>query len=159
MAGADALMARQDVDPERVCAMGGSFGGYMTNWIGTQTDHFRCLITHASLYSFHQFGFTTDNPAWWRIEVGDPWTDRVSHERYSPDAHARAWTTPTLVIHGDKDYRVPVTESLALFETLERQGVEAELAIFPDENHWILKPRNIVAWYALIFDYLERHLG
>ncbi|MEG0820601.1 MAG: S9 family peptidase [Burkholderiaceae bacterium] len=160
MAVTDAVAARSDVDPTRMMAMGGSFGGYMTNWIGTQTKRFRCLITHASIVTLAQFTGTTDHPGWWYLEMGgeNPYADRESFDRHAPIAHITAWKTPALIIHGELDYRCPIGEGLNLFEALRYQGVPAELMIFPDENHWILKPRNTVAWYEGVFDYLKRHL-
>ena len=154
----DALVARPDIDADRTCAMGGSFGGYMTNWIGGQTDRFRCLVTHASIFDFTQFGLTTDLPAWWALSIGDPWADPEAMGRYSPVRHAPDWTTPVLILHGEKDYRCPIGESLALFEALRRHDVDAELCVFPDENHWILKPRNVVAWYTTVFEFLHRKM-
>jgi dipeptidyl aminopeptidase/acylaminoacyl peptidase len=156
----DALEQRDDVDPHRICAMGGSFGGYMTCWIGTMTDRFACLVTHAPVYSFGQFQVTTDMPAWWVLEIGDDsWSDRDAMERYSPDRGIQNWQSPVLIVHGERDYRCPISESLALFEGLRRHDKPATLAIFPDENHWILKPRNVVAWYNTVLDFAEEHLG
>ena len=153
----DVLEADERVDAQRIVAMGGSFGGYMTNWIGTQTDRFAALITHASLFSFGTFYGTTDLPAFWRHMLGsDPWSDRAAFERYSPDRHIAGWRTPVLVIHGEKDYRVPISEALFLFEALRAHDVDAELLVFPDENHWVLKPPNIEAWYDAVTDFLTR---
>jgi len=159
MAVTDALCARADVDAGRMAAMGGSFGGYMTNWIGTQTDRFRCLVTHASVYSMSAFTGVTDLPAFWMLEMaGEPYSDPAAFDRYSPSRCMANWKSPALVIHGDLDYRVPVGEGLALFEALQYHGVDSELMIFPDENHWILKPNNSIAWYDGVFDFLGRHL-
>lgn len=157
MAVADALEARSDV--EGVAAMGGSFGGYMTNWIGANTDRFAALVTHASLFDLRAFSATTDAPAWWNLVYGQtPWQDAEKLDRYSPHAHVHRWKTPTLIIHGEKDYRVPIGEALSLFEALQCHGVPSELLVFPDENHWILKPRNIVAWYEAVLSFMASHL-
>ena len=159
MAVTEAIAARNDVDGDRIASMGGSFGGYMTNWIGTQTDRFSCLVTHASLFSFPMFHGTTDRPAWWALMLGcTPYDQKHEHDRYSPQAHLANWKSPTLILHGEQDYRVPIGEALALFEGLQLHGVETELVVFPDENHWILKPRNIKAWYETVLQFLERHL-
>jgi dipeptidyl aminopeptidase/acylaminoacyl peptidase len=160
MAVADAIEQRTDVDAERIMAMGGSFGGYMTNWIGTQTERFRCLITHACVTTMAQFTGTTDHPAWWYLEMGgeDPYADQAAFDRYAPIRHIKQWKTPALIIHGERDYRCPINEGLNLFEALQYHGVPSELLIFPDENHWILKPRNIVAWYDTVLDFLQRHM-
>jgi dipeptidyl aminopeptidase/acylaminoacyl peptidase len=160
MAVTDAIEKRRDIDGGRLMAMGGSFGGYMTNWIGTQTQRFRCLITHASILTMAQFTGTTDHPAWWYLEMGgeDPYADPARFDRYAPIRHIKQWKTPTLIIHGELDYRCPIGEALNLFEALQYHGVPSELMVFPDENHWILKPRNIVAWYDTVLGFVERHL-
>jgi dipeptidyl aminopeptidase/acylaminoacyl peptidase len=160
MSVTDAIESRKDVDPLRVMAMGGSFGGYMTNWIGTQTARFRCLITHASIFTMAQFVGVTDHPAWWYLEMGgeDPYQDPPHFDRYAPVKHIRNWKTPTLIIHGELDYRCPISEGLYLFEALQYHKVPSELLIFPDENHWILKPKNAVTWYETVFDFASRHM-
>ncbi len=157
----DALCARRDIDPERTMAMGGSFGGYMTNWIGTQTARFKCLITHASIATMAQFTGTTDHPGWWYLEMGgeNPYANRERFDRYAPITHVRNWRSPVLIIHGERDYRCPINEALNLFEALQYHGVPSELLVFPDENHWILKPRNVIAWYQAVSEFIARHLG
>jgi dipeptidyl aminopeptidase/acylaminoacyl peptidase len=160
MAVTDALEQRPDVDKTRMMAMGGSFGGYMTNWIGTQTQRFRCLVTHASIVTMAAFTGTTDHPAWWYLEMGgeNPYADPAGYDRFAPIRHIANWKTPALIVHGEKDYRCPIGESLNLFEALQYHGVESELVVFPDENHWILKPRNVVAWYEQVFGFVGRHM-
>jgi len=140
--------------------MGGSFGGYMANWIGTQTDRFRAIVTHASIVHFDSFWGVTDYPAWFTIEMGvNPFeSGDGAWSRYSPHAQLARWQTPTLILHGEKDYRVPIGEALYLFESLRVRGVDAELIVFPDENHWIQKPRNIRAWYAAWQDFLATRM-
>ena len=159
MAVTDAIERRPDIDATRIMAMGGSFGGYMTNWIGTQTRRFKCLITHACVTTMAQFTGTTDHPAWCYVEMGgeDPYADPAKFDRYAPIRHVKQWKTPALIIHGDLDYRCPISEGLTLFEALQYHGVPSELLVFPDENHWILKPRNIVAWYDTVFGFIGRH--
>lgn len=161
MAVADALAARPDIDAARTMAMGGSFGGYMTNWIGTQTARFKCLITHAGIATMAQFTGTTDHPAWWYLEMGgeNPYEDMERFDRYAPIRYVKNWKTPVLIIHGERDYRCPINEGLNLFEALQYHGVDSELLVFPDENHWILKPRNAVAWYEAVLEFIGRHLG
>ena len=155
MAVADQVEARDDVDASRFHAMGGSFGGYMTNWIGTQTNRFKRLVTHAGLFDLAMFHAVTDMPAWWAHAFNiAPYRERTSFAAYSPVEHIQDWKSPTLVIHGDLDYRVPVGEALALFEGLQEVGVDSKLLIFPDENHWILKPQNILVWYDEVFRFL-----
>lgn len=161
MAVADAIEQRPEVDKSRLMAMGGSFGGYMTNWIGTQTQRFRCLITHASIVTMAQFTGTTDHPAWWYLEMGgeNPYADPAKYDRFAPIRYISQWKTPVLIIHGELDYRCPIGEGLNLFEALQYHGVDSELVVFPDENHWILKPRNIVGWYDSVLGFLKKHMA
>ena len=160
MAVADVLAARADIDAQRTMAMGGSFGGYMTNWIGTQTDRFKCLVTHASIVTMAQFTGVTDHPAWWYLEMGgeNPYADMERFDRFAPIRYVQQWKTPVLIIHGEQDCRCPLGEALNLFEALQYHGVPSELLVFPDENHWILKPRNVVAWYQAVLEFVARHL-
>jgi dipeptidyl aminopeptidase/acylaminoacyl peptidase len=122
--------------------MGGSFGGYMANWVAGNTDRFRCIITHASIWSLEPFRGTTDGAAYWDREFGTPEDDPARYREHSPDRLAGAIRTPMLVIHGEKDYRVPIGEALQLWTDLKFRGVDAKFLYFPDENHWILKPRT-----------------
>jgi dipeptidyl aminopeptidase/acylaminoacyl peptidase len=150
-----------ELDSGRMAAMGASFGGYMTNLFGGRVgERFRCLITHGSVFHMSAFAATTDFPSYWVRMMGGPFYDEEgAFDRHSPHLGVAGWTRPTLVLHGDKDYRVPVTEALALYESLRARDVEAELVIFPDENHWILKPRNVVSWNEHVGDFLTRHMG
>ncbi|MEL6343064.1 MAG: S9 family peptidase [Myxococcota bacterium] len=157
MAWADFFDARPDVDAENVAAMGASFGGFMMNWFGVSTDRFSALICHAGIFSPRTFQGITDYPDWWAHQMGiDPYDDAEAYQTYSPMAHLPAWKTPTLIIHGEKDYRCTVDQALGLFSALQSRDVPSELLIFPDEGHWIMRPRNVVAWYATVFDYLTR---
>lgn len=159
MAATDALCARDDIDDTRLGAMGGSFGGYMANWIGVSTDRFRCLMTHAGIYSLSGFSGSTDAPGYLHHEIGaTPYESPEVFDRYSPHRLLDNWKTPTLVIHGEKDYRVPIGEALHLFEALCWRGVDAEFLVFPDENHWILRPQNIRQWYRATLEFADKHL-
>ena len=155
----DAAVARPDVDAERTAAMGGSFGGYMANWVAGHTDRFAAIVTHASLWSLEHFGPTTDAPWYWRREM----TPEMTRE-HSPDRYAAAIRTPLLVIHGDRDHRVPIGEALALWWALVEghDGDPADLPhrflYFPDENHWILAPGNAALWYATVRAFLDHHV-
>lgn len=160
MAVTDAVCARRDIDPQRTAVMGGSFGGYMANWIAGSTERFRCLVTHAGIYDFRAFHGVTDHPGWFAFgQGGAPEADPVAFNRYSPHTQLDGWRTPTLVVHGEKDYRVPISEALLLFEALQRRGVASELLVFPDENHWVSRPRNIRHWYEVCLGFLSRHLS
>ncbi|MGP3917122.1 alpha/beta fold hydrolase [Nonomuraea sp. 10N515B] len=152
----DVALARDDIDSERIAALGGSFGGYMANWLAGHTDRYKAIVTHASLWNLDQFAGTTDVPMYWQREFGAPGSER--YELLSPHAALDKITTPMLVIHGDKDYRVPIGEALRLWWDLRRTEVDAKFLYFPDENHWILKPGNIVAWYETVLAFLYQHL-
>ena len=158
MAAVDAAVARPDIDGERTAAMGGSFGGYMANWVATQTDRFRAIVTHASLWSLDTFSGTTDAAYYWEKEFGDPLADPKRYEQNSPHRYADAIRTPMLVIHGDKDYRVPIGEALRLWYDLQKRGVPSRFLYFPDENHWVLTPGNAVVWYETVLAFLAEHV-
>jgi dipeptidyl aminopeptidase/acylaminoacyl peptidase len=154
----DSVLARPDIDETRTAAMGGSYGGYMANWVAGHTDRFRCIVTHASLWALDQFQGTTDVPGYWVREFG-PITERPErYAEWSPHHSLDAIRTPMLVIHGDKDYRVPVSEALRLWWDLQRTGVESSYLYFPDEGHWILKPGNARVWYDTVWAWLAKHL-
>ncbi|HET6817905.1 MAG TPA: S9 family peptidase [Mycobacteriales bacterium] len=158
MAITDAVVARPDIDADRTAAMGGSYGGYMANWVAGHTDRFRCIVTHASLWSLESFVGATDLPAYWVREWGAPDRDPSRYEKWSPDRFADAIVTPMLVIHGDKDYRVPIGEGLSLWWALQQRGVESKFLYFPDENHWILKPGSAKVWYDTVHAWLATHV-
>lgn len=159
MAITDAAAAREDVDGTRSAAMGGSFGGYMANWIAGHTDRFEAIITHASLWALDSFWATTDAAWYWRREMTAEMTSANS-----PHHHADAITTPMLVIHGDKDYRVPVGEALRLWYDLAARSkaddgeMPHKFLYFPDENHWVLTPGHIKIWYGTVLAFLAHHL-
>ncbi|WP_423462881.1 S9 family peptidase [Promicromonospora sp. MS192] len=164
MAITDAAEALPEIDGTRTAAMGGSFGGYMANWVAGHTDRFQAVVTHASLWALDQFGPTTDAGYYWAREM----TPEMALEN-SPHLSVGEIRTPMLVIHGDKDYRVPVGEGLRLwFELLTRSGLPASddgetehrFLYFPDENHWVLTPQNAKVWYQVVSAFLaERVLG
>jgi dipeptidyl aminopeptidase/acylaminoacyl peptidase len=158
MAMTDAVVARPDIDQERTAAMGGSFGGYMANWVATQTDRFRAIVTHASLWNLDQFAGTTDHSYYWVKQMGDPLTNRSRYEANSPHFQIGSIRTPMLVIHGDKDYRVPIGEALRLWWDLMRFDVPAKFLYFPDENHWVLTPGNATVWYETVLAFLAEHV-
>jgi dipeptidyl aminopeptidase/acylaminoacyl peptidase len=150
----DAAIARPDIDADRTAAMGGSFGGYMANWIAGHTDRFRGIVTHASLWAIDQFAPTTDAYHYWRREM----TPEVALEN-SPHRFVEEIRTPMLVIHGDKDYRVPIGEGLRLWaelaERADAEGMPHKFLYFPDENHWVLKPQHAKVWYEVVEAFLD----
>ena len=158
MTAVDGALQRPDLDASRTALLGGSFGGYMANWVAGHTDRFRSIVTHASLWELRGFHGTTDTGTWWEYEMGDPYRDPSRYIRESPSEHIAAIRTPMLVIHGEQDFRVPVSEALRLWTDLRRHGVTAKFLYFPDENHWILKPANARLWYATVLAFLDEHV-
>ncbi len=154
----DAVIARPDIDPARTAMMGASFGGYMANWMAGHTGRFRAIVSHAGLWALDQVFGTTDLPSYWRRQFGDPLAQPGRYLANSPNRHADAVSTPMLVIHGDKDYRVPVGEALRLWSDLAARGKDVKFLYFPDENHWMLTPGNVVAWYETVLAFLARHV-
>ncbi|MFF2268403.1 prolyl oligopeptidase family serine peptidase [Cellulosimicrobium cellulans] len=158
----DAVEARPEVDATRTAAMGGSFGGYMANWVAGHTDRFRAIVTHASLWALDQFGPTTDHAYYWAREMTPEMALENSPHRFVGDI-----VTPMLVIHGDKDYRVPIGEGLRLwYELLQSSGLPAgadgetvhRFLFYPDENHWILQPQHAKVWYQVVLAFLAEHV-
>jgi dipeptidyl aminopeptidase/acylaminoacyl peptidase len=158
MAATEAVLARPDIDADRVGMMGGSYGGYMANWMAGHTDRFKAIVSHAGLWTLDQMFGTTDRPMFWRPHFGDPLTSPEMYDKNSPHRHIAQIRTPMLVIHGNKDYRVPVGEALRLWWDLSRHGAEAKFLYFPDENHWILTPGNARIWYETVFAFLAQHI-
>jgi dipeptidyl aminopeptidase/acylaminoacyl peptidase len=158
MAITDAAVARPDIDETRTAMMGGSFGGYMANWIAGHTGRFRAIVSHAGLWALDQMFGTTDLPSYWRKIFGDPATQPERYVVNSPNRHVGEISTPMLVIHGDKDYRVPVGEALRLWWDLQSRAKEARFLYFPDENHWILKPGHVRVWYETVLAFLAEHV-
>jgi dipeptidyl aminopeptidase/acylaminoacyl peptidase len=158
MAITDAVVDRPDIDAERTAMMGGSYGGYMANWIAGHTDRFKAIVSHAGLWALDQMFATTDGPPFWRRHFGDPATHPERYQASSPHLHADKIVTPMLIIHGDKDYRVPVGEALRLWWDLAFRSAPARFLYFPDENHWILKPADVQVWYETVLAFLAEHV-
>ena len=155
----DAALARPDLDERRTAAMGGSFGGSLASWVAGHTDRFDAIVTHAGLWSLDRVGPTTDNPWRWTRE----WTPEMLLAS-SPHRSLAAIRTPMLVIHGGRDYRVPVTEALTLFAELAQQAGAVDGSMphrflsFPTENHWINGPRHLQIWYQTVLAFLDQHV-
>jgi dipeptidyl aminopeptidase/acylaminoacyl peptidase len=149
------------VDGTRMAAAGGSYGGYMADWIATHSGRFKAIISHASVYDKASM-FATEE-LWFEEHdmQGTPWTNPESYKKWSPSTYAGElgkFKTPTLVFCGERDYRVPYTQSLEFFSALQRQGVPSKLVVFPDEGHWVLKPQNSQFWYKTFFDWLALYV-
>ncbi|MET0233641.1 MAG: S9 family peptidase, partial [Kibdelosporangium sp.] len=153
----DAVVRRPDIDESRTAAMGGSYGGYMANWVAGHTDRFAAIVTHASVWSLEQEMWTTDLAFDFHREM-----NRQAIDTNSPHRFADKIVTPMLVIHGDKDYSVPIGEALRLWWDLSSrskgQDFPHRFLYFPDENHWILTPRHAKVWYSTIFAFLAQHV-
>jgi len=162
MNGVDfALKKYPFIDEARMAAAGGSYGGYMADWIATHTGRFKAIVSHAS--TFDKVAMYATEELWFEEHdmQGTPWTNPESYRKWSPSTYAAElgkFKTPTLVICGERDYRVPYTQSLEFFSALQRQGVPSKLVVFPDEGHWILKPQNAQFWYKTFLDWLATYV-
>lgn len=156
MGWVDALVAQRYGSPERLFAAGASYGGFLINWILGSTDRFRALICHAGVYD-HPGQFASDW-VWARPAAygAAPWEDYDRTQLFSPSRQAKQFKTPTLVLHGEKDYRVPIAQGLELYGVLQGKGVPSRIVVFPEENHWILKPQAARLWWSEFFSWLER---
>lgn len=154
---AAALKIDKQIDGTRSCALGGSYGGYMMNWISGQwPDQFDCIINHAGVFDLRSMALSTEELWFDQWDHGGPWTTRPNPEKWNPVNHIDKWKTPTLVIHGEKDFRIPYTQSLMAFTALQENNVPSKLLIFPDENHWVLKGKNSVQWHNAVFDWMAK---
>lgn len=149
------------VDTKNACALGASYGGYMMNWIESQwADGFKCIVQHDGVFDARAMAYETE----------ELWFDEWEHggkayfeapeefEKWNPVNHVDKWKTPMLVITSEKDFRIPYTQGLAAFTALQRRDIESKLLVFPDENHWVLKPKNSLQWHRNVFDWLAKYL-
>ena len=157
MAITDAALQRPDLDSTRTAALGGSFGGYMANWVAGHTDRFRAIVSHAGLWALEHQHSVSDLGASREHQFGDPYVDPSRWLANSPRLHIGSIRTPMLVIHGLRDYRVPISHALWLWTDLQRHEVPSQYLYFPDENHWILKPGNARLWYDTVLAFLDHH--
>ncbi len=156
MAVVDEVAKMPYVDSSRMGAAGGSYGGYMVNWILGNTTRFKALVSHAGVYDLESM-FGTTEELWftlWEFR-GEPWRTPDIYRQWSPSKRVEFFSTPTLVIHGEKDYRVPLGQGLQLFTALQLRKVPSKLILFPDEGHWILKPRNSEFWYRNVLSWMD----
>ncbi len=145
------------IDKNRECALGASYGGYAINWILGHTDRFKCLVSHDGMFNAESAWGTTEE-LWfndWEFK-GTPYDNRASYEKWSPHQYAKNFKTPTLVVHGQRDYRLDVSEGLQLFTTLQMEGVPSKMLYFPDEGHWVLKPQNSQLWWKTVNDWVDQ---
>jgi dipeptidyl aminopeptidase/acylaminoacyl peptidase len=145
------------VDKNREAALGASYGGYMANWILGHTNRFKCIVSHDGTFNTESVYGTTEE-LWfpeWEFN-GPPWKNRELYRKFSPHLFADKFKTPTLVIHGQNDYRLDVSEGFQLFTTLQRLGIPSKMLYFPDEGHWVLKPQNSRLWYKTVNDWVDQ---
>jgi dipeptidyl aminopeptidase/acylaminoacyl peptidase len=147
------------IDKERMAAAGASYGGYMMAYMNGHTDRFKAMVCHAGVYSYGGQMASDIVVSRRRALGGFPWEDYARNDKQSANRYAQNFKTPTLVIHGEKDFRVPVTHGLEYYNTLKMRGVPARLIYFPDENHWVLKPQNSVLWHKEVFAWIEKYIG
>ncbi|HZU24871.1 MAG TPA: S9 family peptidase [Bryobacteraceae bacterium] len=158
MAAAEYASKLPYTDGERMSAAGASYGGYMIDWMLGHTDRFRSFVSHCGVYDLRSEAGATEE-LWfplWEFQ-GMPWDNPEQYEKWSPSNFVKNFKTPTLVITGEKDFRIPYTQSLQLFTALQLQKVDSKLLIFPDEGHWVLKPANSVLWYHTVLDWIDQH--
>ena len=159
--GLAAALAKYDwLDGSRACALGASYGGYMVNWIaGTWPGAFKCLVNHDGVFDQRSMAYTTDELWFDEWEVGGtPYERPEAYERFNPVNHVAKWSTPMLVIHGGQDFRVPLEQGIATFTALQRRGIESQFLHFPDENHWVLAPKNSLLWHDSVLGWLDHYL-
>ena len=148
------------VDKQRECALGASYGGYMIDWILGHTNRFKCLVSHDGMFNAESAYGSTEE-LWfneWEFK-GMPWTNRALYRKWSPHEYAAQFKTPTLVVHGQLDYRLDVSEGFQLFTTLQRLKIPSKMLYFPDEGHWVLKPQNSQLWYKTVNEWVDGYIG
>lgn len=159
LAATEHLVAQGLADPARLALAGGSYGGYLVSWLAGETDRFRAIVNHAGVCDF-QTQMATDITQGRELSMGGSlWGDLAGLDRFNPIRRAAAFRTPMLIIHGVKDYRVPYDQGLSLYNVYQARGLPCRLVVYPDENHWILKPHNSRHWYGEVLGWLARWLG
>ncbi len=162
LAATDEMMAQSYIDRRRVAAVGASFGGYTVYWLmGNHQDRFCCMIAHCGVFNLESAYGSTEELFFVNHDLGGPYwsseTVRQLYEKFSPHRYVSQWKTPLLVIHGEKDFRVPVTQGIEGFTAAQVRGVPSRFLYFPNEGHWVLTPQNSILWQRVFFDWLERY--
>ena len=155
---AHALKKYRFLDSSRACALGASYGGYMVNWIaGNWPDPWKCLVNHDGVFDARMMGYSTEELWFSEWENGGtPFDVPQNYEKFNPVNHVAKWRVPMLVVQGELDYRIPPEQGIATFTALQRKGIESQLLLFPDENHWVLKPQNSILWHDTVNAWLKR---
>lgn len=159
MKATDYMEAKPFIDKTRTTAAGASYGGYMMAWINGHTDRYKAMICHAGVYNWHSMMASDFVRSRERPLGALPWGDQAKIDKQNPQRFAANFKTPTLVMHGENDYRVPITQGMEYYNTLRIKGVPTRFVYFPDENHWVLKPQNSRLWHREFFAWLEKHVG
>lgn len=156
-----ALKAYPFLDERRAAALGASYGGFMVNWIaGKWKEPWKCLVSHDGVFDQRSMGYTTEELWFTEWEQGgDVYTEPAKYDEFNPALHAKDWSVPMLIIHSDLDHRIPIEQGIGAFTALQARGVESKFLRFPDENHWVLKPRNSMQWYDTVLGWMDAHLG
>jgi len=145
------------IDKNREAALGASYGGYMANWLLGHTNRFKCIVSHDGMFNAESaYGMTEE--LWfpnWEFG-GPPWRKRDVYRKWSPHEYTANFKTPTLVVHGQLDYRLDVSQGFDLFTTLQVLKVPSKMLYFPDEGHWVLKPQNSRLWYKTVNDWVDQ---
>ncbi len=150
------------LDADKACALGASYGGYMMNWIeGQWPDRFKCIVQHDGVFDARAMAYETEELWFDEWEHGGKtyYEDPAAFERWNPVNHVAKWKTPMLVITGEKDFRIPYTQGLAAFTALQRRDIPSRLLVNPDENHWVLKPKNSIRWYDEVFAWMSKWMA
>jgi dipeptidyl aminopeptidase/acylaminoacyl peptidase len=160
LASIDHVAAEPYVDQGRLGAIGASFGGYSVYWLaGNHGGRFRTFVAHAGLFNLESMYGATEEMFFVNFDLAGPyWENPASYEAFSPHRFVADWDTPILVIHGEKDFRVPITEGMQAFTAAQLKGIESRFLYFPEEGHWILSPQNGILWHRVFFDWLGRYL-
>ena len=146
------------LDADRACALGASYGGYMVYWMaGVWNTPWKCFVDHDGVFDSRMMYYATDELWFDEHEHGGPQYEVPAHyEAFNPIDHVKNWRVPMLVVQGERDYRIPLSQSLGAFSALQRQGIPSELLVFPDENHWVSKPQNSLQWHRVVLAWLKR---
>ncbi|PWA01629.1 hypothetical protein BB558_002267 [Smittium angustum] len=144
-------------DSENVVALGTSYGGYMVNWINGHTDRFKALVTHSGIFDLNSFYYSTDKLILAEYDIGIPWNEKEAVEVFNPEQFIRYWKTPTLVIHGEFDYRIPITQSISTFTALQRQNIESRFLYFPNDSNEISNMNSLLQWYSEVLGWIGKH--
>jgi dipeptidyl aminopeptidase/acylaminoacyl peptidase len=162
LAATDAMMVEPYIDAQRMAAVGASFGGYSVYWLmGNHQDRFRCMIAHAGVFNLESMYGSTEEIWFSNWDLGGPyWKSPAVQQKYdqfSPHRFVANWRTPLLIVHGEKDFRIPVTQAMEAFTAAQLNGVPSRFLYFPEEGHWVQGPQNGILWHRLFFDWLDRH--